>query len=676
MAGVKKLVVAILFLTLPILSFASGAENHANRAVINLTDGSKIVGQILKKDTQKVYVAVAGTVLPLDRKDIKDIKVSGKKEKGFTEIKKTGLYRIGKGTVKPVSAHVERLAPAIVVVKTPSGAGTGWFSNPDGHVITNHHVIARERSITVTAFKKTENNFKRKIYKKVKIIAVSTKMDLALLKIEEDLDLDIPQLYIGDSTKVESGDEVFTIGNPLLLERSTHKGIISKTSRNYEGRLFLQTATPINPGNSGGPLFNERGEVIGVVNMGYIFMEGLGFAIPSKYIIEFLDNVDAFAYDPSNPNTGKKYMEAPIRSTDGAIEFTRDAFLKTGAGIQCLTLADVTGDGAQEVFFVNNNKGEIGIIKGRQKALPPRQILTYEDINKLPPNRDFKLDSIPVHNRIYSLRIADMTGDGIKDIVFYGDLDGLCLIPGKKNGSWGQKRKTADIDVSQARDALRIADIDNDGKNEIFALSKGKFTVVNRGAEHREFPLNAAFWGSIRRYLLRDVNGDGRLDVLFFCTSKQYATRLYVQDEEGNFAREELVESSIQGPVVPYERGDDTLRMLTLEKGRNRIIELTLETDSIKTEKARVTPSVITVALAEGGKATDDFVLADIYGSPAPEILTSSKADNEFLMLHPHQDGIAIVRSPSPRKVTGLALYSREKGENLLFGCSNQDDLF
>ena len=71
-----------------------------------------------------------------------------------------------------------------------------------------------------------------------------------------------------------AGQSVFAIGNPLGLERTLSRGVISTTSRSFEGLAYIQTDTQINPGNSGGPLFNDRGEVIGVTNMGIPMGEG------------------------------------------------------------------------------------------------------------------------------------------------------------------------------------------------------------------------------------------------------------------------------------------------------------------------------------------------------------------------------------------------------------------
>jgi serine protease Do len=84
-----------------------------------------------------------------------------------------------------------------------------------------------------------------------------------------------------------------------------------------EGQLFLQTTAQINPGNSGGPLFNLKGEVVGVTNM-KIVGEGLGFAIPVESLVFFLNHRDSFAYDNNNPKNPYRYLEPPRRVSNSS----------------------------------------------------------------------------------------------------------------------------------------------------------------------------------------------------------------------------------------------------------------------------------------------------------------------------------------------------------------------
>jgi len=101
--------------------------------------------------------------------------------------------------------------------------------------------------------------------------------------------------------------------------------VCSSDLRGFRGLAFIQTTTQINPGNSGGPLFNLKGEVIGVTNMGIPAGEGLGFAIPARYVRDFLNNYEGFAYDKDNPNSGYNYQIAPPRSEFGTPAILDDA---------------------------------------------------------------------------------------------------------------------------------------------------------------------------------------------------------------------------------------------------------------------------------------------------------------------------------------------------------------
>jgi serine protease Do len=207
------------------------------------------------------------------------------------------------------------------MVKTPSGLGSGFIITETGHVVTNAHVVQGETRISVTVFEKGKDGFDKRMYRKVRLLAVNSTYDLALLKIEQ-LDKDgkpeakpqkFSKVYLGRMAELKVGDSVFAVGNPLGLERTTTQGIVSTKSRNFEGLTYIQTDAAVNPGNSGGPMFNLKGEVVGVINMRMLFSEGLNFAIPISRVKDFLRNRDAFAYDKDTPNTGYRYLLPPRR---------------------------------------------------------------------------------------------------------------------------------------------------------------------------------------------------------------------------------------------------------------------------------------------------------------------------------------------------------------------------
>ena len=281
---------------------------------IILKNGYELTGDVLKSDAKTVVVDLGITVLRLDRSDIVRIaKPDAEKTEpktGPQEEKATQwqLYHTAKLQRSSIEKNTERFAEAVVMVTSPGGQGSGFIVTEDGYLITNYHVIARETRIKVAVFHKTDKGYEQQHYKKVKIIALNPFVDLALLKIEE-AERKFPYVYLGRMDEIEVGQTVFAIGNPLGLTRTVSQGIVSTKNRNFEGRLYIQTTADINPGNSGGPLFNLKGEVIGVTSMGYIYLGGLNFAIPTDVVKRFIMNRDAFAYDEDNPNSGYRYLQ-------------------------------------------------------------------------------------------------------------------------------------------------------------------------------------------------------------------------------------------------------------------------------------------------------------------------------------------------------------------------------
>ncbi|MCH9653047.1 MAG: trypsin-like peptidase domain-containing protein [Planctomycetes bacterium] len=229
---------------------------------------------------------------------------------------KDDIYSIAELPVKSIKELARTYGEAVTLVQTSSGLGSGFIISERGYCVTNYHVVEKETRIAVTIFHRTKSGeFQRRQIKDVEIVALNPFFDLALLRIPLQKDLSFRTVYLAENDKQREGEEVFAIGNPLGLERSVSRGIVSTRNRNMQGIVYIQTTTQINPGNSGGPLFNSRGEVIGVTNMKLILGEGLGFAIPITYVKHFLNNRDAFAFDKTSPNTGYRYFDAPKRKT-------------------------------------------------------------------------------------------------------------------------------------------------------------------------------------------------------------------------------------------------------------------------------------------------------------------------------------------------------------------------
>ncbi|MEZ6065098.1 MAG: trypsin-like peptidase domain-containing protein [Planctomycetaceae bacterium] len=286
------------------------------REVVELKSGQKVEGEVLKETDNDLFIDVGVDVLriPLDRVQNR---YSAGDDPMKTEVEQEGgedVYTSARLPVRSVRQLAEKFGEGVVLVQTPSGLGSGFIINDRGYCVTNYHVVEEETRISTTIFHKSETgDFERRRIKDVKIVALNPFFDLALLQIPVQEDFPFTTVYLSPDQRQKEGDEVFAIGNPLGLERSVSQGIVSTGNRNFEGVVYIQTTAEINPGNSGGPLFNNRGEVVGVTNMKLVGGEGLGFAIPITYVKHFLRNRDAFAFDQNNPNTGYRYLEAPPR---------------------------------------------------------------------------------------------------------------------------------------------------------------------------------------------------------------------------------------------------------------------------------------------------------------------------------------------------------------------------
>ncbi len=280
---------------------------------VKLKNGSSVQGEILAERADRVVMDLGFTVLTVPRDEIERIVAENAPVAAATDGNGDLYHAAPNQSALTVNENVGRVGEAVVQVRTPIGLGSGFIIDSSGYVLTNEHVVAGEYSITVTQFRRGTSDLERVNFNKVRIVAFDAKLDLALLKIEDTHGAVFPTVPVGDSNALTEGQTVFAIGSPLGLDRTVSQGIISSRNRPMDGQLYIQTTTQINPGNSGGPLFNLRGEVVGVNNMKAMMagIEGLNFAIPTVVVKNFLRNRDAYAFDPRNANAGFRYLEPP-----------------------------------------------------------------------------------------------------------------------------------------------------------------------------------------------------------------------------------------------------------------------------------------------------------------------------------------------------------------------------
>lgn len=302
---------------------------------ILLKSGYRIEADVLQERADKVFVDLGFTVLTIPRDEIAEItkKAEETAESPAAGAARHGVYYENSSLEQfGVKENVDRCGGAVVQVRSGTGLGSGFIINKLGYVITNNHVVSGEQQLRVIVYKQTPQGLQREEYEKIRILAMNPMFDLALLQIDDPAAASFPFVPLGDSNQLPQGQTVFAIGSPLGLERTVSQGIVSVRNREMEGRVYIQTTVQINPGNSGGPLFNLRGEVIGVNNMkaSLAGIEGLAFAIPSNVLKFFLQNRDAYAFDPRNPNAGFRYLSPPGALVESTVEGAKiDSDLKS-----------------------------------------------------------------------------------------------------------------------------------------------------------------------------------------------------------------------------------------------------------------------------------------------------------------------------------------------------------
>jgi S1-C subfamily serine protease len=191
----------------------------------------------------------------------------------------------------------QQVAPSVVFISAVSIAsvhpservstvvGSGVLIDRKGLILTNSHVVFGHRAISVTL----DNGYTAS----AKLLGADPILDVAVLRIP-DPDTSLPQATLGDSDALQVGEEVIAIGNPMGLEQTLTRGVISGIDRllsEFPLNLTLpliQTDAAINPGNSGGPLVNRCGEVVGLVSALLADAKNIGFAIPINMVKQVL----------------------------------------------------------------------------------------------------------------------------------------------------------------------------------------------------------------------------------------------------------------------------------------------------------------------------------------------------------------------------------------------------
>jgi serine protease Do len=219
-----------------------------------------------------------------------------------------GLFAASPAIALTPAEIAETATPSVVLIRLPNGLGTGFVVSDDGRIVTNVHVIRGASTATVVTSSGDE-------IADVELMATDEAHDLAVLRVHAK---GLKALPLGDSATAKPGEHVVAIGHPLGLGNTVSDGLVSAIRDLSPTRTMLQISAPISPGSSGGPLFNDRGEVIGVATLVITGGQNLNFAVPINLIkpLLLIDRGTSLAAYKSSMERHRHIPEQPLSLLD------------------------------------------------------------------------------------------------------------------------------------------------------------------------------------------------------------------------------------------------------------------------------------------------------------------------------------------------------------------------
>jgi S1-C subfamily serine protease len=252
-------------------------------------------------------------------------------------------------------------APAVVLVVTKDGLGSGALIAPDGRIVTNLHVVEDNDEVGVI-FKPVEEGaaVDRKDVRIAKVIRRDGETDLALIQVAE-VPAGVAPLKLAEGETIEIGADVHAIGHPTGRTWTYTRGIVSQVRRDYawstEDRIphkatVIQTQTPINPGNSGGPLLNDAAEIVGI-NSFVGDGEGINFAVSAADVRGLLALKADHAVEPPKPCEISEISREPSKDPKG-----ENVFLDTDCDGAEDVMAVIPANKKKPIMFLSDDDGD------------------------------------------------------------------------------------------------------------------------------------------------------------------------------------------------------------------------------------------------------------------------------------------------------------------------------
>jgi FG-GAP-like repeat len=313
--------------------------------------------------------------------------------------------------------------------------------------------------------------------------------------------------------------------------------------------------------------------------------------------------------------------------------------------ISQLHSADLDGDGLNDLIVVNNARSRITLLynqTGKTNCAPVRSVAGKKEINELPPDSRFRIESIASEKRIASLVVADLNGDGRPDIAYYGEPKELVVIYNQGTNGWSSPRRWPIDDGQLSANALCAGDLNGDGRTDLVLLGENQVYYLAQRNDHTfDEPDKIPFSGAVKALQVLDLDGDGRNDLLLVNWEDHNPFRFRLQRAGGQLGPE------LYFPFVPIRSySADNLE----PNGKTQIISIAQNSGRAQVSEFRRKPAeTLTGCFRQGqleflplnrtDKARRGLLWADVNGDGLPDLLAAEPEGGQISVYLQQQDG-------------------------------------
>jgi len=312
--------------------------------------------------------------------------------------------------------------------------------------------------------------------------------------------------------------------------------------------------------------------------------------------------------------------------------------------ISLLHVADLNGDGLNDIIVANNRRSKINLLynqtgKTNRAVTPPRKL----EINELPPDARFRIDSVPVAERIAALAVTDLNGDGRPDLVFYGDAKDLTVLYNQGTNDWSDPQTWHIPDGRMDPNALVTGDLNGDGRTDVVLLGdNGSLYFLPQQADHTlGEPEKIPYSGTPNAVQITDVNGDGKDDLLLVDWDSPTPFRFRLQMPGGQLGPEIYFKTQpIRSYCADHLENNSNLFVVTIAQnsGRAEVSQFTRKPAEILSGAFRRGQFQI-LPLHKTDAAQRGELWADINGDGLPDLLVAEPESGQLSVYLQEPDG-------------------------------------